>query len=134
MLVLIFEIIGISRSWFLELCICIQHVWYKAWLIHDITDFSISHVWNFCHWKNSFKKSKEFIFVYFICTKIWLKLRGGMDRTQSIWFPLFPANSLQSSVVPRSIMTNMNYYAYHYCQTLNMSKFNHEICLVTKMS
>ena len=42
----------------------------------------------------------------------------------------------QGSVVQRSIMTNMNYFEYQYCQTLNMPKFNHEkheICLAPKM-
>ena len=61
--------------------------------------------------------------------------------------PLFSINMLcvsynehqlfQGSVVPRSIMTNMNYFEYQYGQTLNMPKFNHEkheICLVPKMS
>ena len=44
---------------------------------------------------------------------------------------------IQGSVVPRSIMTNMNYFEYQYGQTSNMPKFNHEkheICLVPKMS
>ncbi len=43
---------------------------------------------------------------------------------------------IQGSVVPRSIMTNMNYFEYQYGQTSNMPKFNHEkheICLVPKM-
>ena len=45
-------------------------------------------------------------------------------------------NKIQGSVVPRSILTNMNYFEYQYGQTLNMPKFNHEkheICLVPKM-
>ena len=45
-------------------------------------------------------------------------------------------NKIQGSVVPRSIMTNMNYFEYQYGQTSNMPKFNHEmheICLVPKM-
>jgi hypothetical protein len=49
----------------------------------------------------------------------------------------FFKNKIQGSVVPRSIMTNMNYFEYQYGQALNMPKFNHEkheICLVTKMS
>ena len=44
--------------------------------------------------------------------------------------------NIQGSVVPRSIMTNMNYFEYQYGQALNMPKFNHdkhEICLVPKM-
>ena len=28
----------------------LQHVWYKTWLIHDMTDFGISHFWNFWYW------------------------------------------------------------------------------------
>ena len=42
----------------------------------------------------------------------------------------------QGSVVPRSIMTSMNYFEYQYGQTSNMPKFNHEkheTCLVPKM-
>ena len=42
----------------------------------------------------------------------------------------------QGSVVPRSIMTNMNYSEHQYGQILNMPKFNHEkheICMVPKM-
>ena len=42
----------------------------------------------------------------------------------------------QGSVVPRSIMTNINYFEYQYGQASNMPKFNHEkheICLVPKM-
>ena len=45
-------------------------------------------------------------------------------------------NKIQGSVVPRSIMTNMNYFEYQYGQASNMPKFNHEkheICLVPKM-
>ena len=39
--------------------------------------------------------------------------------------------------MPRSIMTNMNYFEYQYGQVSNMLKFNlekHEICLVPKMT
>jgi len=45
-------------------------------------------------------------------------------------------NKIQGSVVPRSIMTNMNHFDYQYGQTSNMPRFNnekHEICLVPKM-
>ena len=45
-------------------------------------------------------------------------------------------NKIQGSVVPRSIMTNVNYFEYQYGQASNMPKFNHEkheICLVPKM-
>jgi hypothetical protein len=48
----------------------------------------------------------------------------------------FFKNKIQGSVVPRSIMTNMNYFEYQYGQTSNMPKFNHEkhdICSVPKM-
>ena len=48
----------------------------------------------------------------------------------------FFQKKIQGSVVPRSIMTNMNYFEYQYGQTLNMHKFNHEkheICLVPKI-
>ena len=46
-------------------------------------------------------------------------------------------NKIQGSAMPRSIMTNMNYFEYQYGQASNMPKFNHEkyeICLVPKMS
>ena len=49
---------------------------------------------------------------------------------------VFFQKKIQGSFVPRSIMTNMNYFEYQYGQTLNMPKFNHEkheICLVPKM-
>jgi hypothetical protein len=52
---------------------------------------------------------------------------------QRAFFP----KKIQGSVVPRSIMTSMNYFEYQYGQTSNMPKFNHEkheICLVTKMT
>ena len=42
----------------------------------------------------------------------------------------------QVSNVPRSLMTNMNYFEYQYGQASNMPKFNHEkheIWLVPKM-
>ena len=45
-------------------------------------------------------------------------------------------NKIQGSVVPRSIMTNMNYFDYQYGQGSNMPKFNHEkheTCIVPKM-
>ena len=48
----------------------------------------------------------------------------------------FFQKKIQGSVVPRSIMTNMNYFEYQYGQVSNMLKFNlekHEICLVPKM-
>ena len=48
----------------------------------------------------------------------------------------FFSKKIKGSVVPRSIMTNKNYFEYQYGQTLNMPKFNHEkheICLVPKM-
>jgi hypothetical protein len=48
----------------------------------------------------------------------------------------FFQKGIQGSVVPRSIMTNMNYFEYQYGQTSNMPKFNHEkheMCLVPKM-
>ena len=48
----------------------------------------------------------------------------------------FFQKQIQGSVVPRSIMTSMNYFEYQYGQTSNMPKFNHEkheICLVPKM-
>ena len=44
---------------------------------------------------------------------------------------------IQGSVVPRSIITNMNYFEYLYGQAFCMPEFNHEkheICLVPKMS
>ena len=49
----------------------------------------------------------------------------------------FFSKTNQGSVVPRSIMTNMNYFEYQYGKTSNMPNFNHEkheICLVPKMS
>jgi hypothetical protein len=49
----------------------------------------------------------------------------------------FFAKKIQGSVVPRSIMTNMNYFEYQYGQRSNMPKFNyekHDICLVSKVS
>ena len=49
----------------------------------------------------------------------------------------FLPKKIQGSVVPRSIMTNMNYFEYQYGQRSNMPKFNyekHDICLVSKMS
>ena len=49
----------------------------------------------------------------------------------------FFSKKIQGSVVPRSIMTNMNYFEYQLCQPSNMPKLSHEkheICLVPKMS
>jgi hypothetical protein len=49
---------------------------------------------------------------------------------------VFFKNKIQGSVVPGSIMTNMNHFEYQYGQELNMPKFNHEkheICVITKM-
>ena len=47
-------IIGISSFWFLQLFIFsrpdLEHDWYGIPLIHDLTDFGISHVWSFCYW------------------------------------------------------------------------------------
>ena len=45
-------------------------------------------------------------------------------------------NKIQGSVVPRSILTNMNYFEYQYGQVPNMPEFNHEkheIYLVPKI-
>ena len=48
----------------------------------------------------------------------------------------FLPKKIQGSIVPRSVMNNMNYFEYQYGQRSNMPKFNyekHEICLVSKM-
>ena len=49
----------------------------------------------------------------------------------------FFKRKIQVSVVPSSIMTNMNHFDYQYGQTSNLPKFNyekHDICFVSKMS
>jgi hypothetical protein len=118
--------------WFLKL------IWNKLniKLIQDMTDFGISHTLNFWYWTLS-------------------KIGGGCNHVLLIYNPLIPSfdvfviksqvlylkkayfkNKIQGSVVPRSIMTDMNYFEYQYGQASIMPKFNHEkheICLVPKM-
>ena len=60
-----------------------------------------------------------------------------VDFTDSRPSDVFFFKTIQGSVVPRSIMTNMNYFEYQLCQPSNMPKLSHEkheICLVPKMS
>ena len=101
-----------------------------------MTDFGISHIWNF--WYGTLSKigggCHHLLLIY---DALMLSSAVYVVKSQVLGLQrAFFQKKIQGSVVPRSIMTNMNYFEYQYGQTLNMPKFNHEkheICLVPKM-
>ena len=101
-----------------------------------MTDFGISHIWNFYYWTLS-KIGGGCHHLSLIYDALMLSSAVYVIKSQVLGLQrAFFKNKIQGSVVPRSIMTNMNYFVYQYGQTLNMPKFNHEkheICLVPKM-
>ena len=75
---LTFGIIGISRFWFLKLFVFNMSIWYKRWLIHDITDIGIIHIWNFWYWTIGQNGLKFFI---------WQFQSGDSNSRFSVIFP-----------------------------------------------
>ena len=101
-----------------------------------MTDFGISHIWNF--WYCTLSKIGDGCYhLLLICDALMLSSAVYVIKSQVLGLQrAFFQKRIQGSVVPRSIMTNMNYFEYQYGQTSNMPKFNHEkheICLVPKM-
>ena len=85
-----------------------------------MTDFGISHIWNF--WYGTLSKigggCNHLLLIYnplMLSSDVFV-IKSQVLCLQRAYFK----NKIQGSVVPRSIMTNMNYFEYQYCQTLNM--------------
>ena len=111
----------------------IQHVmidvWHDwLWLISYLEFLVLNRIKNL-EWLSSFIINLWCPNVYFCC--VYNQITSS--RPSEVFF----AKKIQGSVVPRSIMTNMNYFEYQYGQRSNIPKFNyekHDICLVSKMS
>ena len=81
--------------------------------------------WGGCHHLSLFYDASKLSTVVYVVKSPVLGLQWAFFQTK-----------IQGSAVPRSILTNMNYFEYQYGQASNMPKFNHEkheICLVPKM-
>ena len=105
--------------------------------MHDMTEFGISHTWNFWYWTLSAIRGccQHLLVIYdaLMLTSAVYVIKSQVLGLQRAFF----RKKIQDSVVPRSIMTNMNYFEYQLCQPSNMPKLSHEkheISLVPKMS
>ena len=106
-------------------------------MIHHMIDFGISHTWKFRYWTLSKIRDgcHHLLLIYdslMISSAVYF-IKSQVLGLQTAFFK----RKIQVSVVPSSIMTNMNHFEYQYCQTSNMPQFNyekHDICFVSKMS
>jgi hypothetical protein len=130
---LIFGIIGIGCFWFLELFIFsmsdIKHDWYRAWLTLAYLILWISGI-------EHYQKLGVVLHLLLIYNPLMLSYDVFVIKSQVLCLQrAYFKNKIQGLVVPRSVMTNMNYFEYQYGQASNMPKFNqeqHEICLDQK--